>query len=555
MSWECPEKKKEGGEAHISEAQRRDVEAQGAEDGASLMLRKVLLKPEAEIEKLVQRNSLFRTACKTKDKVWKVIIDSASTDNLVSTDMVEKLELNTTAHPRPYKVSWLQKGHQVTIIKQCLVEIKIGRYKDAILCDVIPMDVCHILLGRPWKFDRNVIHYGRKNTYTLEKNGRMHMLLPMEEKRAKEEANTSILLMSQKELLKEVKEEEEMQFTVVRKPRVILTSTSLNDLPEEVREMLDNFADIVVDELPNSLPPIRSISHHIDVIPEASLPNKATYRLTPRENEEVKNQVQELLDKGLVRESLSPCVVPTVLSPKKYGGWRMCIDSRAINKITIRYRFPLPRMDDLMDCLSGENLFSKIDMKSGYHQIRMREGDEWKTTFKMNAGLYEWLVMPFVLTNAPSTFMRLMNEILKDFIGKFVVVYLDDIFVFSRTKEEHLRHLTLVMRRRQQEKLLINLKKYSFMKKELIYLGFVISSNELKMDPEKVKAIREWSSPRSMFEVRRFHGLASFYRKFIRDFSGICEPMMDIVKKRHKSFKWIEEAEKRFNTLKEKITE
>jgi hypothetical protein len=275
------------------------------------------------------------------------------------------------------------------------------------------------------------------------------MLLPMEEKRVKEEDSTSILLMSEKELLKEVKEEQEMRFVVVRKLRVILTSTSVDDLPEEVQELLDNFVDIVVDELPNSFPPIRSISHHIDLIPGESLPNKAAYILTPLEKEEVKKQVQELLDKGLVRESLSPCIVATVLSPKKDGGWRMCTDLRVINKITIRYKFPLPRMDDLMDFLSGANLFSKIDLKSGYHQIRMREGDEWKTTFKTNEGLYECLVMPFVLTNAPSTFMRLMNEILKDFIGKFVVVYLDDILIFSRTKEEHLRHLMLVMRRLQ----------------------------------------------------------------------------------------------------------
>jgi hypothetical protein len=130
-----------------------------------------------------------------------------------------------------------------------------------------------------------------------------------------------------------------------------------------------------MDELPHSLPPIRSIIHHIDLILGASLPKKEAYRLTPRENEEVKNQVQVLLDKGLVREILSPCAVLIVLSPKKYGGWRMCTYYRAINKITIRYKFPLPRMDDLMDCLSGESYFSKIELKSGYHQIRMREGD------------------------------------------------------------------------------------------------------------------------------------------------------------------------------------
>jgi hypothetical protein len=318
---------------------------------------------------------------------------------------------------------------------------------------------------------------------------------------------------------------------------------------------LEEFVDIVVDELPCLLPPIRSISHHIDLIPGASLLIKASYRLMLQENEEFKRQFQDLMDKGLIWEILTPFVFLTVLSPKKDGGWRMCIDSREINKITIRYNFPLPRMDDLMDCLSGAIFFLKIDLKRRYHQIRRREGDEWKTSFKTNEGLYEWLVIPFGLMNEPTTFMRLMNGVLKDFIGKFVIVYLDDILIFSKTEAENLNHLATVMRRLQQQKLMINMKKLSFMRTQLIYLGFVISANELKMDPEKIKAIKDWPSPKSVFEVRSFHGFASFYRKFIRNFSGISASMMDTVKKRHKSFHWTEEAEKSFNLLKKKITE
>eukprot|EP00253_Pinus_taeda_P015482 PITA_15482 len=181
----------------------------------------------------------------------------------------------------------------------------------------------------------------------------------------------------------------------------------MSDLPAEIQKTLEEFSDIVVDDLLDKLPPKRSISHHIDFIHGESLPNKAAHRMSPKNNEDVGKQVHELLGKGLMRESLSPFVVPTVLSPKKRGEWRMCTDSSAINNITIRYRFPLPRMDDMMDYLSGEAYFSKIDLKSGYHQIRIREGDEWKTTFKTNEGLYEWLFTPFGLGSAPKNELKM----------------------------------------------------------------------------------------------------------------------------------------------------
>jgi hypothetical protein len=320
-SYECLDKKKESGEAHITEAQRWDVEAEDVEGRRSLMMRKFLLTPEKEVESSVQRTRIFRTACKTKDGVCKVIVDSGSMDNFVSTEMVEKLELETTDHPSPYRVSWLQKGHQVTVTKQCLVEFKIGGYNDKILCDVIPMDVCHLLLSRPWKYDRNVIHDGRMNTYTLEKNGRSHMFLPIKDKEVKPEVRNTVLLMSGKELLTEVKNKEEPQFIVARKPEIVLISTRVDDLPEEVKELLEEFADMVVDELPHSLPSIRSVSHHIDLIPGASLPNKASYRLMPQENEEVKRQVQEFFGQRIGQGKLeSMCCSHSTQSEER---WRL----------------------------------------------------------------------------------------------------------------------------------------------------------------------------------------------------------------------------------------
>ncbi|WVZ83985.1 hypothetical protein U9M48_031071 [Paspalum notatum var. saurae] len=230
----------------------------------------------------------------------------------------------------------------------------------------------------------------------------------------------------------------------------------------------------------------------------------------------------------------------------------MCVDYRAINNITIRYRHPISRLDDMLDELSGSVMFTKIDLHSGYHQIRMKLGDEWKTAFKTKFGFYEWLVMPFGYTNAPSTFMCLMNEVLRSFIGKFVVVYFDDILIYSKSFDEHFDHLRAVFVALRDARLFANLEKCTFYTDRVGFLGYIVTPQGIEVDETKIYAIRSWPTPTTITQVRSFLGLAGFYRRFVKDFSTIAAPLNELTKK-GVTFHWGTTQEKAFNTLKDKL--
>jgi len=260
-------------------------------------------------------------------------------------------------------------------------------------------------------------------------------------------------------------------------------------------------------EIPPGLPPVRGIEHQILIL-GATLPNRQPTEPTPMRLRKFSDKSKNFWTAGMYMRALVLFLFLSFWFKKKDGTWRMCVDCRVISNITIWYRHPIPRLDDMLDELSGSKIFSKVDLRSRYHQIRMKLGDEWKTAFKTKFGLYEWLVIPFGLTNAPSTFMRLMNEVLRPFIGKFVVVYFDDILIYSTCLPEHLDHLCAVFNALRAARLFGNLEKCTFCTERVSFLGYVVTPQGIEVDEGKVHAIQSCPMPSTVTQVWSFLGLA-----------------------------------------------
>ncbi|XP_071909625.1 uncharacterized protein [Coffea arabica] len=276
----------------------------------------------------------------------------------------------------------------------------------------------------------------------------------------------------------------------------------VSPLPSEISELLHEFSDVFVE--PTQLPPERAHDHTIPLKPDAQPFKLRPYRYPHSQKTEIENQVSNMLQTGIIKPSTSPFSSPVLLVKKKEGTWRFCVDYRYLNDLTIKDRYPIPNIEELLDELFGSKFFSKIDLRSGYHQIRVKACDIHKTAFQTHQGHYEFLVMPFGLTNAPASFQALMNEIFQPYLRKFILVFFDDILVYSPDLQSHANHLRTVLRILKSHQLYAKMSKCMFAQLRVEYLGHVISYNGVEMDAAKVECIRAWPVPATVKALRGY---------------------------------------------------
>ncbi|XP_042969094.1 uncharacterized protein LOC122301779 [Carya illinoinensis] len=480
-----------------------------------------------------------------------LLVDSGSTHNFINSSIVGKVGLKPSPIP-PFEVK-VASGEKL----QCealIREVKMNVQGVRIMADlhVLPLVGLDLVLGNAWlKSLGRVVHDYHNMTMEFKLGSKKRLWTAiaskeiksceaiMFEKLCKGGAHCFAIVVAKEDVMRQVENKGQEG-----------THDDLALLPEEVKPVLAAHKGVL--EVPTALPPPREFDHRIRLVDETKPINVPPYRYAHFQKGEIERQVDEMLKSGLIRPSTSPFSSPVLLVRKKDGTWRFCTDYRALNEATVKDRFPIPTVDEMLDELHGATVFSKLDLRAGYHQIRMNEEDIHKTAFRTHSGHYEYLVMPFGLCNAPSTFQAAMNSIFKPLLRKFVLVFFDDILVYSRTIEEHKQHLEKVLTILEEHHFFIKATKCAFMEKELEYLGHFISGDGVKVDHRKIEAMVDWPLPKDISALRGFLGLTGYYRRFVKGYGLIAKPLTAMLKK--DSFEWTTEAREAFEELKRAMT-
>lgn len=468
------------------------------------------------------------------------MIDSGASSNFVSSSLIPRA-IPLIRKPIPIPLSVIDgtpiSGGAIThhtAPVSLLFEADLQQHAEEIQFEVIPMSSYTVILGIPWlrqhdpRIDWSSNHISFVSKHCQAFCISATTLLP------------SISCVSRAKMEKLLRQSTELLSAcgVVQVHPVSLVAATSADptmfseassivLPAEHSE----FADLFDEHSASKLPDHKPWDHSIPLEPGASPPYGPIYALSELELTALRKYLDENLQKGFIRASTSPAGAPILFVRKKNGSLRLCVDYRGLNSITVKNRYALPLVSELFDRVEGAKWFTKIDLRGAYNLLRISRGEEWKTAFRTRYGHFEYLVMPFGLTNAPASFQALINNVLREYLDHSAVVYLDDILVYSKTFDEHIIHVNQVLRKLYEADLFAQLDKCEFHKSEVEWLGFVLGSNGIGMDPSKVEAITSWVAPRNPTEVMSFLGFANFYRRFIRSYSKIVKPLTELTKK------------------------
>jgi hypothetical protein len=474
-----------------------------------------------------------------------ILVDSGATHNFIDQKLVCRMgwEVN---HDSSMKIR-LGDGFQTSTRGRCKeIEVDLGDFKVKCSPHLFELGGPDMVLGIEWleTLGDTIVNW-TKQTMSFWSNRKWVTLQGLGSKGGSEEALQSIVRRKKSftgEMMKNLTMQEQST-----EGKQQLTANQ----HKELQTLLDNYRGVFSDVV--GLPPNRGREHAINIKEGEGPVNVRPYRYPHLHKNEIERQVREMLDSGIVRHSSSAYSSPVILVKKKDQSWRMRVDYRALNKVTIPDKFPIPVIEELLDELNGAKYFSKLDLKSGYHQVRIQQGDEHKTAFRTHEGHYEFLVMPFGLMNAPSTFQGLMNDVFRGMLRKGVLVFFDDILIYGKDWKSHMSQLEQVLRCLQQHSLKANLKKCQFGQQKVEYLGHLISHEGVAVDPNKYKSVMDWPTPKNVKGVRGFLGLTGYYRKFIRDYGKIAKPLTELTKK--DASKWGTEAQVAFESLKKCLIE